>query len=67
MKKFMEKKGSDKMKMRSGKLIQNRGSLYSYIPIHWVREQNLKKGDKIEWHLDEVDHSKLILKKEVKK
>ena len=53
------------MKLKTMKIHEIRGSFVVYIPIVWVRQEKLKKGDKIVWTIDEGNHKILHLKKKL--
>lgn len=42
---------------------QVKGSCFVYIPKVWVKQEGLKKGDKVVWSIEEGNHRTLKLKK----
>lgn len=50
------------MKLKTVKIHPVNESFVVYIPIEWIRAENLKKGSKVSWHIEENDHKNLVLK-----
>lgn len=53
------------MELKTMKIHEIKGSCLVYIPIVWVRRENLKKGDLVIWTVDEGNHDTLHLKKKL--
>lgn len=51
-----------KMKLKVVSLQKLNGSYFVYLPKQYA-EENLKKGDKMLWTIEEGDHNTLHLKK----
>nr|WP_255590955.1 AbrB/MazE/SpoVT family DNA-binding domain-containing protein [Methanobacterium spitsbergense] len=50
------------VKLNNVSVQEVKGSFYIYIPKIWVKEMNIKKGDKLSWNVKEGNHKSLILK-----
>lgn len=61
--KILKNYGDGKLKLRTGKVHDVKGSSVVYIPKSWANGIGLKKGDKVEWHVDEDNINILHLKK----
>lgn len=53
----------DKINLKKMNIHEIKGSFFVYIPKIWVKQKNLKKGDKVVWSIEEGDHNTLHLRK----
>lgn len=51
------------MELNKVNVHETKGSFFVYIPKIWVKQMNLKKGDKMSWNIKEKSHETLELRK----